>query len=127
MIKKAKSIDPTFNYSCADLMTWNPNEKVDLVHSMEVFYYLDNPKELIQKISNQWLNTGGRLIIGLDFYFENTVSHDWSESCGISNMKLYSENEWVDFFKAADFESVEYWRFGAKKNWVGTLIVTGIK
>jgi hypothetical protein len=42
-------------------------------------------------------------------------------------MKLYSENEWVDFFKAADFESVEYWRFGAKKNWVGTLIVTGIK
>ena len=57
MIEKAKSIDPTHRYNCADLMTWNPNEKVDLVHSIEVFYYLDNPKELIQKISNQWLNT----------------------------------------------------------------------
>ena len=127
MIEKAKSIDPTHRYSCADLMTWNPMEKVDLVHSMEVFYYLENPKELIQKISNQWLNPGGRLIIGLDFYFENTVSHDWSDSCGISNMKLYSENEWVDFFKAAAFQSIENWRFGAKDNWAGTLIVTGVK
>ena len=42
-------------------------------------------------------------------------------------MKLYRENEWVDFFKAAAFESVEHWRFGAKENWAGTLIVTGIK
>ena len=63
----------------------------------------------------------------MDFYLENTVSHDWSDSCGISNMKLYSENEWVDFFKAAAFKSIENWRFGAKENWSGTLIVTGVK
>jgi hypothetical protein len=42
-------------------------------------------------------------------------------------MKLYSENEWVDFFKAAAFQSIENWRFGAKENWAGTLIVTGVK
>ena len=69
MIKKAKSIDPKHRYSCADLMTWNPKEKVDLVHSMEVFYYLDNPKEIIQKISNQWLNLGGTIDYRIGFLF----------------------------------------------------------
>ena len=94
---------------------------------MEVFYYLENPKELIKQIFDSWLNNKGRLIIGLDFYFENKVSHDWSESCGISNMKLFSENEWLDFFKVVGFQSINSWRFGEKDGWGGTLIITGLK
>ena len=127
MIQKAKKIDPSRAYYCADLTSWTPESKVDLVHSMEVFYYLNDPKIIIQRIFNDWLKAGGRLIVGLDFYLENKTSHDWPESCGINTMKLFSQHEWVGFFKAAGFHSVESWRHGAEKNWEGTLIVTGIK
>lgn len=127
MIQKAKKLDASGSYVCADLMSWCPEKPVDIVHSMEVFYYLENPKDMIQRIFDSWLNTKGRLIIGLDFYLENKVSHDWSDSCGISNMQLFSENEWLEFFKAAGFYSIRSWRFGEKENWAGTLIVTGVK
>ncbi len=127
MIQKAKKLDASGSYVCADLMSWCPEKLVDIVHSMEVFYYLENPKDMIQRIFDSWLNTKGRLIIGLDFYLENKVSHDWSDSCGISNMQLFSENEWFEFFKAAGFSSIHSWRFGEKENWAGTLIVTGVK
>ncbi|MDG1652922.1 MAG: class I SAM-dependent methyltransferase [Flavobacteriaceae bacterium] len=127
MIDKANKIDPNATYTCANLMQWSPEKKVDLVHSMEVFYYMENPKKLIQFIYEKWLKKNGRLIIGLDFYFENKASHDWSESCGISNMKLFSENEWVSFFTDTGFNEIKFWRYGAKENWAGTLIVTGVK
>ena len=58
---------------------------------------------------------------------ENKVSHNWSDNCGISNMKLYSEESWINFFKIAGFNSIKSWRFGAKKDWAGTLIVRGVK
>mgnify|MGYP000848363019 FL=1 len=47
MIHKAKKIDPNSSYLCADLMHWTPDTRVDIVHSMEVFYYVENPKKLI--------------------------------------------------------------------------------
>ena len=106
---------------------WNPEQKVDIVHSMEVFYYLKDPRALIQRIFDYWLKTAGRLIIGIDFYLENQVSHDWPESFGIDTMKLFSEKEWSQFFTDAGFHSVKTWRFGKENNWEGTLIVTGLK
>ncbi|MDC0872113.1 class I SAM-dependent methyltransferase [Flavobacteriaceae bacterium] len=127
MIQKAKKIDPSLSYSCADLMVWNPKTKVDIVHSMEVLYYLDDPKAVIQRIFNDWLKPKGRLIIGIDFYLENKVSHNWSESCGINNMKLFSQQEWFRFFTAAGFQNMASWHQGAQKNWAGTLIITGVK
>ena len=127
MIEKARTLDPSGSYVCADLMSWYPEKPVDIVHSMEVFYYLKNPKNMIQKIFDSWLKKNGSLIIGIDFYFENKVSHNWSDSCGISNMKLYSEESWINFFKISGFNSVKSWRFGAKKDWAGTLIVRGVK
>ncbi len=127
MILKARKIDPKLNYYCADIMSWIPKKKVDLVHSMEVFYYLKDPKKLIDNIHENWLNQDGRLIIGLDFYKENKTSHDWSESCGINNMKLLSQKEWLNLFKNSGFKSVKTWRYGVKKDWEGTLIITGKK
>jgi trans-aconitate methyltransferase len=127
MIQKAITLDPSGSYACANLMSWSPVKPVDIVHSMEVFYYVDNPKKMIQRIFNLWLKKNGKLIIGLDFYLENKVSHEWSDSCGITNMKLFSENEWLEFFESAGFESIESWRFGEKDNWAGTLIITGTK
>ena len=127
MILKARKIDPKLNYYCADIMSWAPKKKVDLVHSMEVFYYLEDPKKVIDNIYKNWLNQDGRLIIGIDFYKENKTSHDWSESCGIKNMKLISEYEWLNFFKNSGFRAIKTWKYGSKKDWEGTLIITGEK
>ena len=127
MIKKAKKLDKFNDYICEDLYNWMPKNKVDLVHSMEVFYYFKNPDRLINHVYSNWLKNNSRLIIGIDYYFENTVSHSWPDDCGVSIMKLFSENEWRGFFKKAGFKEVASWRFGQKENWTGTLIITGIK
>ena len=127
MIAKAKNILPGYEYHCADLMTWRPYEKVNIVHSMEVIYYVEDPKKLINDIFNFWLKPNGRLIIGIDFYFENKISHSWPESCGIKDMKLFSEKDWMNFFKSAGYNDIKSWRYGEKEDWKGTLVVTGIK
>ena len=127
MIQKATKLDPTGSYICADLMSWAPITKVDIVHSMEVFYYLENPKKIIQQIFDLWLKKNGNLILGIDFYFENKISHSWPDSCGISKMKLFSEKEWVSFFKGAGFHSIKSWRIGELKDWSGTLAIYGVK
>ena len=127
MVDKAKKLDPSGSYICADLMSWLPHKKVDIVHSMEVFYYLENPKKVIQQIFDLWLKKNGRLILGIDFYFENKISHDWPDSCGISKMKLFSEKKWVSFFNTAGFHSIKSWRIGKVKDWSGTLVIFGIK
>ena len=127
MISKAKKILPGYEYHCADLMTWKPDKKVNIVHSMEVLYYVENPKKLINEIYNYWLKPNGRLIIGIDFYFENKISHSWPESCGIKDMKLFSEKDWINFFKSAGYNDIKSWRYGEKEDWKGTLIITGIK
>lgn len=127
MIDKAQNYDSVNSYTCADLDNWKPNYPVDIVHSMEVVYYLKDPFAFLQNVYNSWLTTNGVLILGLDFYKENTVSHSWPEDCGISIMHLFSESQWVDLFRKAGFKEVESTRFGAKENWSGTLILRGQK
>ena len=123
----AKKLDLKNKYICNDLLLWKPKNKVDLVHSMEVFYYLKEPQKLIQHVFSNWLKEGARLIIGLDFYSENISSHSWPEECGISIMSLFSESEWKTFFLEVGFKKISSWHSGVKKNWDGTLIITGIK
>jgi predicted TPR repeat methyltransferase len=127
MIEKALSIDPAGTYCHADLANWAPNEKVDVVHSMEVVYYLSDPKAFIANAYKNWLNKNGRFIVGLDFYKENTVSHSWPEDCGVSIMQLLPELTWIGFFKEAGFSDVQSWRVDEKENWAGTLVLTGVK
>jgi len=130
MIDKARSIDPVFAdaYECADLLSWAPTEPVDLVHSMEVFYYVENPADLLQQAFEHWIAPGGRLILGVDFYLENTVSHDWPAQCGVDTMTLWSQSQWVEAFAAAGFTEIDHWRVdqGSKPDWEGTLVVTGV-
>ena len=82
MITKAKKLDKFNDYVCEDLNKWKPKNKVELVHSMEVFYYFKDPENLINHIYSNWLKDNSRLIIGIDYYFENTVSHSWPDECG---------------------------------------------
>lgn len=126
MINKAKNLDNKNQYHCEDLLKWTPQSKVDIVLSMEVFYYFENPGLLIKHINNNWIKSGGRLIMGIDYYQENEASHSWQKDCGISIMKLLSEKKWIGFFENAGLKNVKSWRNGQDKEWGGTLVVTGV-
>ena len=127
MIEKARSLDSLNKYDCSDLLTWKPNSKKDVVHSMEVLYYFENPLLVIENFYNNWLNENGRLIIGVDFYKENPSSHDWPEKTNVSIMNLISKSKWKKMFLDAGFKNVESWEVGKTKDWEGTLVVTGTK
>ncbi len=88
MIAKAKKIDSDGNYFCQKLPDWAPDEKVDLVISMEFLYYLKNPLKFLSELNKNWLNKNGILAIGIDHYLENTSSLSWSESLGVSMTTL---------------------------------------
>tara|TARA_B110000240_G_scaffold172835_1_gene198184 strand:- start:295 stop:579 length:285 start_codon:yes stop_codon:yes gene_type:complete len=93
---------------------------------MEVLYYLENPSEVIRKISNSWLNKNGRLIVGIDHYYENTSSHSWQEKVG-TRMLMLREMEWIQFFEDAGLSEVESWHSNKHTDWAGTLVLTGKK
>ena len=126
MIKNAKSRDQKNEYILADINSFIPKRKFDLIHSMEVLYYLDNPTEVIRKIFNSWLNNGGRLIVGVDHYFENHQSHSWEKKVG-TRMLMLTEREWKDIFESAGFENIKSWRSNQHDEWTGTLVITGVK
>ncbi len=124
MIFNAKSRGGNAKYILANINTYDSPEKYDLIHSMEVLYYLDNPSETVRKISDSWLNKGGRLIVGVDHYYENTDSHSWQEGID-TRMHMLKEIEWVQIFERAGLSDVESWRSNKHTDWAGTLVITG--
>ena len=124
MVTNARSRSSEEHYVHADIATYDPKERFDLIYSMEFVYYLANPEELIQRIVNSWLNEGGRLIFGLDFYFENTESHTWPKKLNIP-MFMLKEIEWINLFKATGLKEVISWRANKTIDWAGTLVITG--
>ena len=126
MIANAESRGGDTKYILADINSFESEDKYDLIHSMEVLYYLDDPSEIIKKISDSWLNNNGRLIIGIDHYYENTDSHSWQEKVG-TRMLMLRESEWINIFKMAGLNEVQSWRYGKDKDWAGTLVITGKK
>ena len=126
MISNAKSKGKEEHYIHADITTYEPSLKFDLVHSMEVMYYLSDPLKIMKKIENTWLKPNGRLIIGIDQYYENADSHSW-ESKVNTPMLMLKEVEWVDMLNQAGFTEVENWRANKSNDWAGTLVITGKK
>ena len=113
-------------YILANIDEHEPTQKYDLIHSMEVLYYLENPVAILKKVANSWLNEGGRLIVGIDLYHENSDSHSWEDKVG-TRMLMFKETEWVNFFRQAGFNDVTSWRANQSKDWAGTLVLTGKK
>tara|TARA_B100000427_G_C15456988_1_gene572294 strand:+ start:610 stop:1227 length:618 start_codon:yes stop_codon:yes gene_type:complete len=126
MIANAKKRGGNAKYIYEDINFFDSSDKYDLIHSMEVLYYLNDPSEIIKRIYDSWLNDDGRLIIGIDHYYENTDSHSWQEKVG-TRMLMLKESEWVNIFETAGFNQVESWRSGEDKDWAGTLVITGKK
>ena len=126
MISNAQSRGGKTKYILADINTFNSPEKYDVIHSMEVLYYLENPADVVKRISDSWLNKNGRLIVGLDHYYENKDSHSWQEEID-TPMLMLKAAEWVQMFKKAGLNEVETWYSNKHADWNGTLVITGIK
>ena len=126
MIAKAREQGDSEEYILANIDEHEPIQTYDLIHSMEVLYYLENPAAILKKIANSWLNEGGRLIVGIDLYHENSDSHSWEAKVG-TKMLMLKEAEWTDFFRQAGFSDIESWRANQTRDWAGTLVLTGKK
>jgi predicted TPR repeat methyltransferase len=126
MIEKASKGDSKSEYLHENIDTYSSPDKFDLIHSMEVLYYLEDPALTIKKITDSWLNKGGRLIAGVDLYHENKESHSWEEKVG-TKMMMLKEAEWIEMFSSAGLQEVESWRSNQSQDWAGTLVLTGKK
>ncbi|HIF37188.1 MAG TPA: class I SAM-dependent methyltransferase [Marine Group III euryarchaeote] len=126
MISNAELRGGDTKYILANINSFNSPEKYDVIHSMEVLYYLDDPSEIVRKISDSWLNKNGRLIVGIDHYYENTDSHSWQEKVG-TRMLMLREIEWIQIFEDAGLSEVESWHSNKHTDWAGTLVITGKK
>ena len=124
MIQKAQGIDSSNQYFCADILQWSPVQKFNIIHSMEVLYYLENPLEFMNTIYTKWLNKTGCFIFGIDHYAENSPSRNWPTECGV-NMNTQAINYWITIMKEAGFNNVQYWQTGAEDEWMGTLVIFG--
>ena len=126
MIANAESRGGGAEYIFANINSFSSLEKYDVIHSMEVLYYLEDPSNIVRKISESWLNDDGRLIVGLDHYYENKDSHSWEEDVG-TPMLMLKAKEWVRIFEMAGLEGVESWYANKRADWPGTLVITGKK
>ncbi|MDB4028979.1 class I SAM-dependent methyltransferase [Gammaproteobacteria bacterium] len=126
MIEKASNGDSKSEFLLENVDTYDSPDKFDLIHSMEVLYYLEDPALTVKKITDSWLNKGGRLIAGIDLYYENKESHSWEEKVD-TKMIMLKEAEWIEIFLSAGLKEVTSWRSNQNKNWAGTLVLTGKK
>ena len=126
MIEKASEGVSKSEFLLENIDTYSSPDKFDLIHSMEVLYYLENPALTVKKITDSWLNKGGRLIAGVDLYYENQESHSWEEKVG-TKMMMLKEAEWIEIFSSAGLKEVESWRSNQSQDWAGTLVLTGKK
>ena len=126
MIEKASEGTSRSEFLLENIDTYSSPDKFDLIHSMEVLYYLENPALTVKKIADSWLNEGGRLIAGIDLYFENQESHSWEEKVG-TKMMMLKEAEWIEIFSSAGLKDVKSWRSNQSQTWAGTLVLTGKK
>ena len=122
MIERAKKTDPNGNYIYKDLMGWKPKTLVDIVHSMEVIYYFNDPKKLILHMKDKWLKPNGKLIIGLDFYKENTDCHNWPKKLN-TKMTLLSIKEWTRILKNCGLGDIKNYQTNSSDSFKGTLIL----
>ena len=126
MIENARKSGDRSEYLHENIDIYNSPDKFDLIHSMEVLYYLKDPFLTVKKIADSWLHEGGRLIVGVDLYHENKESHSWEAKVG-TKMTMLKESQWVEMFQSAGLNEVESWRSNQTPDWAGTLVVTGKK
>ncbi len=126
MVLKAREIDPQGTYHDAQLPEWTPENRFDLVHTMEFLYYLKNPQEMLTKIHDEWLESGGCLVAGVDHYLEHEASLEWPEQLDV-HMTSMSIEDWKKAMQNAGFQNLKIWQTATTDGSAGTLAMLGIK
>ena len=126
MIKKAKSNYPNENYLCIDINNWIPSNLFDLVISMEVLYYLENPMQFLKNLYLKGTTDNALVVVGMDHYQENASSLTWPNDLDV-DMHTLSINRWINIFYEVGFSEVSYEQFNSNDDWGGTLIIKAIK
>ena len=126
MIDNAKKIDSNSSYLCIDINNWKPNQKFDLIMSMEFIYYLDNPADIFKRIFQEAADQNTIFIIGIDHYKENKDSLSWPDDLNVK-MKTLSIDEWIGLYSSYGMKNIYYEQYGATEKSEGTLIITGVK
>lgn len=112
--------------------------EIDVVFSNEAIYYAPDIDAALAEILRV-MRPGGHFLCGIDFYQENTHSHNWPEKVGVP-MLMDSEDGWADRLTKAGFEDISTARLldpngadeksddpthAAWKKEIGTLLLTG--
>lgn len=81
-----------------------PDTSVDAAFSNEAIYYAPDVGAALRSVLRV-LKPGARFHCSLDYYEENTYSHDWQEKVGVPMIRA-SEEGWRQHFQDAGFEDV---------------------
>lgn len=76
-------------------------DSFDHVVSMEAFYYAADPVETLRDL-RRVLRSGGTFSCAVNYYEENTASHEWQDSIEIP-MTRWDMDEYRDAFREAGF------------------------
>ena len=126
MIKKAQAKIQGPSFFQANLNEWGPNQRFDIIYSMEVIYYLKDPQNFIQQCYKKWLKPNGLFVAGLDHYQENKSSLSWPEDLNVS-MQTKTTEEWKNLLIQNNFINCNATQVNQKEEWSGTLIFWGRK
>ena len=74
-----------------------------------------NSLTFLVNVYNSWLSKDGLLVLGLDFYKENTISHSWPEDCGVSIMHLFLREIGLTYSTRLDSEKLSQLGLVSKK------------
>ena len=90
-----------------DFLLWEPSNPkfFDIVFSMEVFYYFHDIQKGLEKAFSI-LAPRGQLWVLVNFYLENTISHDWPRRVG-TPMQLWTKAEYRQGFETSGFIDVK--------------------
>ena len=78
----------------------------------------------MKHIYDFWLKKNGTIVVGVDFYKENKISHSWPTSLN-TTMILLSKKEWFNCFKQSGFSNVEIFQVNPSNDFKGTLVIKG--
>jgi len=96
MIDRARDLSRDYSkVRChvGDIMTWQPEEAVDVVNLCETLYLLDDPAAALAHVADGWLKPGGVVMCSMECYAENSLSLAWQAHLGI-RMHCESAAKW---------------------------------
>ena len=64
--KKRKPGDCPVEYLVADVQTWRPPQRVNVVFASELLFFLDDPRSCVAHWVDSWLMEGGRVIASVE-------------------------------------------------------------